>query len=314
MKKFSSVDEFLGFRDRILAEKEAEIGKPVIVVSADTGAQASGVNDIIRMLKRYIVENSLQTRVSLRITGCHGFCEMNPYVLVEPGGFFYPKLTMEDVPRVVQSAINGIVDEGLIYHDVRDHKNYPRQQDIPFFKKQMRLILSNNQKLDPIRIVDYIENGGYSALAKAAAKSDPEWIIGEVEASGLRGRGGAGFPTGKKWRLARAAGNGSGEKFIVCNADEGDPGAYMDRGVLEGNPHSIMEGLIIGGIAIGAKQGIIYVRAEYPLAIKHTLIAIRQAREMGLLGKNILGAGIDFDIDIVRGAGAFVCGDRKSVV
>ena len=314
MRRLNSVDEFVGFRQRILNEKKAQLGKPVIVVSADTGAQASGVNDIIRLIKRYIVEHSLQTEVSLRVTGCHGFCEMNPYVVVEPAGFFCPRLKAEDVPRLVQAAVSGVVDESLAYKDAHDGKTYPYQHDIPFFRKQMRLVLASNQKLDPIRILDYIENGGYGALEKILTNPDPNWIISEVKTSGLRGRGGAGFPTGKKWELARAAGNGKGNKYIVCNADEGDPGAYMDRGVLEGNPHSILEGLMIAGIAIGASQGIVYVRAEYPLAIKHVLIAIRQARELGLLGTDICGTGINFDVDIVRGAGAFVCGEETALI
>ncbi len=314
MRKFSTVEEFRDFRRRIVSEREAQQDKPTIVISADTGGQASGINDIIRLIKRYILERNLQERIALRITGCHGFCEMNPYVLVEPGGHFYPKLKPEDVPRVVEAAVGGFVDEGLIYKDWREQKSYPCQGDIPFFKKQTRVILAENQKLDPIRILNYIGQGGYAAAEKVLSNPDPEWIISEIKKSGLRGRGGAGFPTGQKWELARASGNGHEQKYVICNADEGDPGAYMDRGVLEGNPHAIIEGMLIAGIAIGATQGIIYVRAEYPLAIKHTLIALRQARDAGLLGKNILGTGIDFDIDIVRGAGAFVCGEETALI
>jgi len=314
VRKLSTVEEFRDFRQRIVSEREAQQDKPTIVISADTGGQASGINDIIRLIKRYILERSLQERVALRITGCHGFCEMNPYVLVEPGGHFYPKLKTKDVPRVVEAAVGGFVDEGLIYKDPREQKSYPCQGDIPFFKKQTRTILGENQRLDPIRILNYIEQGGYTAAEKVLTNPDPEWIISEIKKSGLRGRGGAGFPTGKKWELARASGNGQEQKYVVCNADEGDPGAYMDRGVLEGNPHAIIEGMLIAGIAIGATQGIIYVRGEYPLAIKHTLIALRQARDGGLLGQNILGTGIDFDINIVRGAGAFVCGEETALI
>ncbi|UCG61632.1 MAG: FAD-dependent oxidoreductase [Candidatus Zixiibacteriota bacterium] len=314
MRKLSTVEELHGFRLRIMGEGKARQDKPTLVISADTGAQASGVNDIIRVAKRYILERSLQERVTLRITGCHGFCEMNPYILVEPGGHFYPKLEMGDIPRVVEAAVGDFVDEGLIYKDSRELKSYHYRDDIPFFKKQMRTILGINQKLDPIRILNYFEQGGYAATEKVLSDPDPEWIISEISKSGLRGRGGAGFPTGKKWGLARASGNDCGQKYIICNADEGDPGAYMDRGVLEGNPHAIIEGMIIGGIAIGATQGIVYVRGEYPLAIKHTLIAIRQARDLGLLGKNIINTGIDFDISIVRGAGAFVCGEETALI
>ncbi|MDD5426561.1 MAG: FAD-dependent oxidoreductase [candidate division Zixibacteria bacterium] len=313
MKKLSSVEEFINFCQRIKSDREAQSDKPTLVISADTGAQASGINDIIRIAKKYILDNSLQHRVSLRITGCHGFCEMNPYLVVMPGGHFYPRLKMADVPRIIESALNGEVVEELIYKDKKTGKAYYHYQDIPFFRKQMRTILSKNMKLDPIRILDYIENGGYEALQKVFKQNNPEKIIEEVKKSGIRGRGGAGFPTGKKWEYARAS-KTKKQKFIVCNADEGDPGAYMDRSVLEGNPHSIIEGMIIGGLAIGATEGIIYVRAEYPLAIKHSMIAIRQARDLGLLGRNILSTGIDFDINIVRGAGAFVCGEETALI
>ena len=314
MRKLSTVQEFHNFRQRIMSESKAQEGKPTLVISADTGGQASGVNDIIRLVKRYIVERNLQHRIALRITGCQGFCEMNPYLLVEPGGHFYPKLQAEHVPRVVEAAVGGFLDEDLIYKDPNKRKSYSCQTDIPFFKKQTRTILGENQKLDPIRILDYFQQGGYMGAQRVLTKPDPDWIIKEVKQSGLRGRGGAGFPTGRKWELARASGNGDEQKYVVCNADEGDPGAYMDRAVLEGNPHAIIEGMLIAGIAIGATRGIIYVRGEYPLAIKHALIALRQARDGGLLGRNILGTGIDFDIDIVRGAGAFVCGEETALI
>jgi NADH-quinone oxidoreductase subunit F len=239
---------------------------------------------------------------------------MDPFIMVEPGRQLYPQLKMEDVPRVIEAAVGGFVDESLIYKDPHDNKQYHTQEDIPFFRKQKRTVLGTNQMLDPIRIFNYIEQNGYAATEKVLSRTDPEWIIEEVKKSGLRGRGGAGFPTGKKWELARASGNGAEQKFIVCNADEGDPGAYMDRSLLEGNPHAIIEGLLIGGIAIGATKGFIYVRSEYPLAIKHSVIALRQARDLGLLGKNILGTGEDFDIEIVRGAGAFVCGEETALI
>lgn len=313
MRKLSSIQEFVDFRKRILSDKEAEPVKPTLVISNDTGAQASGSNDIIRMAKRYILERSMQYKIALRITGCVGFCEMNPYIIVEPGFNFYPRLKMEDVPRIVEAAVGCYVVQDLIYKD-QEGKSIHNQDDIPFFKKQIRKVLGNNQKLDPIRMFDALENCGYAALEKVLIMNDPEWIISEVQKSGIRGRGGAGFPTGKKWELARASGNGSGQKFVVCNADEGDPGAYMDRGLLEGNPHAIIEGMMIAGIAIGATQGIVYVRDEYPMAIKHSLIAIQHARDLGILGKNVFDTGIDFDIEIVRGAGAFVCGEETALI
>ena len=314
MRKLTTVEELAEYRNRILAERDYEYQKPTLVVCAGTGGQASGANDVIRKIKRYILDQFLQEKVDLRITGCQGFCEMDPFIVVQPGKHLYPKLKMEDVPRVIQAAIGGYVDEDLIYKDSKELRPCHSQTDIDFFKKQTRTILGTNEKLDPIRIIDYIEQDGYAAAQKVLANPDPEWLVNEVKASGLRGRGGAGFPTGKKWELARAQGNGKRQKYIVCNADEGDPGAYMDRSLLEGNPHAIIEGMLIAGIAIGATEGIVYVRSEYPLAIKHTLIAIRQARDLGLLGKNILGTGIDFDIDIVRGAGAFVCGEETALI
>jgi len=314
MKKLSSVNEIIGFRHRILEEKKVQYDKPTLVVSAGTCGQASGANDVIRVIKRYILERNLHEKIGLRITGCQGFCEIEPFILVEPGGNLYPKLGMEDVPRVIDGAVGNYVVEELIYRDPREQKVYHSQNDIPFFKKQTRTVLGNNEKIDPIRILDYIEQGGYAAFEKVLTKLDPDWIIKEVQKSGIRGRGGAGFPTGKKWEFARASGKKNEQKYIVCNADEGDPGAYMDRSLLEGNPHSIIEGMFVAGCAIGATRGIVYARGEYPLAIKHTLIALRQARDLGILGKNILNTGIDFDIEIVRGAGAFVCGEETALI
>ena len=314
MRKLISLDELIGFRERVASKEEPEAETPALVVCAGTGGQASGSNDILRIIKRHILQENLGDKIELRITGCQGFCEMDPFILVEPWLHLYPRLRMEDVPRVIKAALEGQVDEDLIYKEPQVGTTFHSQSDIPFFKKQTRTILGNNQMLDPIRIFNYVERSGYAALEKVLTKSDPDWIVEEVKTSGLRGRGGAGFPTGRKWELARASGNEGQPKYLVCNCDEGDPGAYMDRSLLEGNPHAIVEGMLIAGIAIGAEQGIIYVRSEYPLAIKHTLIALRQARELGLLGEDILGTGINFDIEIVRGAGAFVCGEETALI
>ncbi len=314
MLKLSTVEDFGDFRQRILGDRESELEKPTLIISAGTCGQASGANDILRVTKRYILERGLQEKVALRVTGCQGFCEMDPLILVEPGEHPYTKLKMEDVPRVVEAAIGGYVDEDLVYREPRENKVCRIQDEIPFFKKQTRVILGKNQMLDPIRLLSYIEQGGYAAIAEILANPDPERIINEVKESNLRGRGGAGFPTGRKWELARASGNGHKQKYVICNADEGDPGAYMDRALLEGNPHAIIEGMLIAGIAIGATNGIIYARNEYPLAIKHALIALRQARDTGILGQNILRTGINFDIQIVRGAGAFVCGEETALI
>ncbi len=314
MRRLTSLDELVGFRTRVASAKLIKAETPTLVVSGGTCGQASGANDIMRIVKRCILERDLGDRISLRITGCHGFCQVEPFILVEPGQHLYPNLKMEDVPRVIDAALNGHVETELIYTEPDTGTKYDCQDEIPFFKKQTRTILGTNQKLDPIRIFNFVERDGYAALEKALTKADPGWIIDEVKASGIRGRGGAGFPTGRKWEFARASGQPGQPKFVVCNCDEGDPGAYMDRSLLEGNPHSILEGMMIAGFAIGANHGIIYVRGEYPLAIKHTMIAIRQARELGLLGADILGTGFDFDIEIVRGAGAFVCGEETALI
>ena len=312
MARVSSVEDFIDFRQLILDEPEED--KPCIVISAGTCGQASGANDIMRITKRHILEHNLHDEISLRITGCLGFCEIEPFILVEPGNTIYPKTKMDDVPRIIDASIEGNIIEEMVYRENGRQKRYYSLQEIPFFRNQTRTILGRNQKLDPIRILNYLRAGGYAAFEKVISNPDPEWIINEITKAGLRGRGGAGFPAGKKWEFARRSGNGSTKKFVVCNADEGDPGAYMDRSLLEGCPHAIIEGMIIAGIAIGAGQGYIYVRREYPLAIKHALIALRQARDMGILGKGIMGTNIDFDIEIIRGAGAFVCGEETALI
>ncbi|MCK9230362.1 MAG: FAD-dependent oxidoreductase [Syntrophales bacterium] len=312
MKAFQSVSEFRAYRTAIMAGRNSE--KPCIVICGGTGGQASGSNDLIRILKRQILEENLHDKLSLRITGCLGFCEMDPFIIVEPGYNLYPKLTMEDVPRIVDAAVKGEVVEELLYREPGSTIKRFSEKEIPFFQGQTRLILGQNQNLDPIRIHDYLKMGGYAALEKVLGNPDTEWIVDEILKSGLRGRGGAGFLTGRKWELARNVNFGRGPKYIICNADEGDPGAYMDRSMLEGNPHAIIEGITIAALAIGAGEGIIYVRTEYPLAIKHAAIALRDARRLGLLGENILGRGIDFDIRIFHGAGAFVCGEETALI
>jgi NADH:ubiquinone oxidoreductase subunit F (NADH-binding)/NAD-dependent dihydropyrimidine dehydrogenase PreA subunit/(2Fe-2S) ferredoxin len=238
---------------------------------------------------------------------------MEPSILIEPRGTFYPRVDVNDVPKIIDATSKGVVVENLLFSDADTGKTIERQGELPFYRKQVRTILSSIEKVDPIRIFNYIENGGYSALLKVLGIGKPEWVVAEVEASKLRGRGGAGFPTGLKWKMLSEQSSRNG-KYLVCNADEGDPGAYMDRSVLEGNPHSIIEGMIIGACATGATEGIIYVRNEYPLAIKHLLIALRQARDLGLLGDDILGTGVSFDIKLVKGAGAFVCGEETALM
>ena len=315
MENLKSIEGLRTLRSRLLADRglNEELGIPTIIVTAGTCGQASGANDLIRVTKRELLERELSGRINLRITGCNGYCEMEPLVLVEPFGYFYPKITLNQITRIIEETANGSVAEELLIKDPESGKPIEKQSDIPYFNKQVRTLLGQNEKVDPIRVYNYIENGGYSALNKVLEQGNPTWVVDEIKRSGLRGRGGAGFPTGLKWQLLAEQKNGRG-KFIVCNADEGDPGAYMDRSLLEGNPHSIIEGMLIGAYGTGATEGVIYARNEYPLAIKHVVIALRQARELGLLGNDILGTGFSFDIEIVRGAGAFVCGEETALM
>ncbi len=311
MDRLKSIGAFNALQARLVADRDPK--KPTIVISAGTCGQASGANDLIRIVKREFLYRGLSDKLNLRVTGCHGYCQMEPSVLIEPRGTFYPRVMPDDMPRIVDAAAQGEVIERLLYIDPGTDKPVEKQNDLPFFRNQRRTILARNERIDPIRIYNYIETGGYGALAKALLKGDPDWVLAEVKASGLRGRGGAGFPTGLKWEFLRRQPDGRG-RILVCNADEGDPGAYMDRSVLEGNPHSILEGMVIGAFATGATEGVIYARNEYPLAIKHLIIALRQARESGLLGQDILGTGFSFDISLVRGAGAFVCGEETALM
>ncbi|MCK4757348.1 MAG: NADH-quinone oxidoreductase subunit NuoF [Thermoplasmata archaeon] len=286
--------------------------KPVIILCGGTGCVASKCHDLIDAFKEELASQGLEDKVSIRITGCHGFCEKGPLVVIHPEKVFYPMAKPKDVPRMVTETVLGkkVIDE-LLYIDPGTGEKVIHEYDVPFYKKQDRVIFADNGEIDPRSIDDYITLEGYSSLVKAFDMSSEE-IIEEVTKSGLKGRGGAGFPTGVKWGFARKA---EGEqKYLICNADEGDPGAYMDRSVLEGNPHSVIEGMIIGAYAIGASQGIAYVRSEYPLAVDNLDIAIKQARESGFLGENILGSGFDFDLKIYKGAGAFVCGEETALI
>jgi NADH-quinone oxidoreductase subunit F len=311
MQRLRSTDDLLVLRGRLGDDVGSE--RPRFVVCAGTACQASGANDLIRAAKKHILQEDLHDKIALRITGCHGFCEMGPFVLIEPQNAFYTQVTMGDVSRIIDAALAGEYIEELLYQDPVTGQVYRNRDEIPFFKHQQRTILGSNQMIDPIRAYDYIAHDGYVALDEVLDRGEPAWVLDEVKRSGLRGRGGAGFPTGLKWELLSRQ-PGDGGKFLVCNADEGDPGAYMDRSILEGNPHSILEGMVIGAYATGATEGIVYVRAEYPLAIKHLTIALRQARDLGLLGQDILGTGFDFDISVVRGAGAFVCGEETALI
>jgi len=249
----------------------------------------------------------------LKRTGCHGFCQRGPLVVVEPEGLFHCEVRPEDVAELVNSLRPGQRPlERLFYREPGTNRPIPHYRDIPFYRHQQRLVLRHCGHIDPEDIEDYLAAGGYQALRRALLEMGPEEVIDWVHRSGLRGLGGAGFPAGQKWEASRRA--PGPEKYVVCNADEGDPGAFQDRSVMEGDPHSVLEGMAIAGYAIGARQGFIYVRAEYPLAVKRLRIAVAQLRERGLLGRDILGSGFQFDIEIFQGAGAFICGESTALV
>jgi NADH:ubiquinone oxidoreductase subunit F (NADH-binding)/(2Fe-2S) ferredoxin/NAD-dependent dihydropyrimidine dehydrogenase PreA subunit len=264
-------------------------------------------------LEASIAKHRLGKKVGLRRTGCHGFCEHGPLVILSPEGICYEKVKPEDVPEIIQkTVINQEVIERLLYVDPETGERIEQESEIPFYKRQTRTLLAGNKLVDCTQIDDYIALGGYEALVKVLTTMSPEDVITEVKNAGLRGRGGAGFPTGIKWELCQKEPGDT--KYVICNADEGDPGAYMDRSVLEGNPHSVLEGMIIGAFAMGANEGHVYVRLEYPLAVENLGIAIELARERGLLGADILGTGFDFDVKICRGSGAFVCGEETALI
>ena len=287
--------------------------KPVLVISAGTCGVARGAEELIRVAREYQAQKSLKDQFDIKITGCHGLCESEPNVLVKREGkkIFYQKLKPESIREIIDKTVlrSEIIERFLVRED---GKSYVDIDEVPFYRKQKRLVLGNNIHIDPTRIEDYIGLGGYQTLKKVIPGMKPAEVVAQIKASGLRGRGGAGFPAGKKWELTAQA--KSDIKYVVCNADEGDPGAYMDRSLLEGNPHLVLEGMIIGAYAVGATEGVIYVRNEYPLAVKNVGIALEQARHNGFLGPSILGRKFSFDIKLVRGAGAFVCGEETALI
>ncbi len=284
-----------------------------VLICGGTGCKSAGSKEVQLAFSRAIEAKGLSDEVMVVETGCHGFCEHGPLVIVYPEGTFYCQVKAEDVEEIVESHLfKGRIVERLLYHEPLTHESIPNYSEINFYKKQHRLVLENCGAINPEQIEEYIAVGGYEALAKAVTTMSPEDVIEEVKKSGLRGRGGGGFPTGMKWQFAKAS--VSDKKYVICNADEGDPGAFMDRSVLEGDPHKILEGMAVCGYAIGADEGYIYVRAEYPLAIKRLRIAIEQAEAMGLLGENIFGSGFSFKLHIKEGAGAFVCGEETALM
>jgi NADH-quinone oxidoreductase subunit F len=310
-KRVESVAELEKLRQSIVDKKDPS--RTCVSVCGGTACRAAGAEAVVDAFVDEIERRELQVQVEMKETGCHGFCERGPLVVIEPKKIFYQQVKPEDVPEIIaETVLGGKVIERLLYVDPVTKEKITYEPDVPFYKKQTRTIFGANGAIDPTNIEDYLARGGYSALSKVLTGMEPQQIIEEVKKSGLRGRGGGGFPTGNKWQSCRDS--KADFKYVICNADEGDPGAYQDRSLLEGNPHSVLEGMIIGAYAIGSRRGYIYVRNEYPLAVRHARIAIEQAMDYGLLGENILGSGFDFRVTINKGGGAFVCGESSALM
>ncbi|MFC1858572.1 FAD-dependent oxidoreductase [Thermodesulfobacteriota bacterium] len=310
MEKLTSIGQLEWLRNKILAQMAKD---KTIVQVCMTGCRAYGSASVKDAIEEEVEKQGLSGLVEVRPTGCHGFCAKAPVIAIEPLGVQYQEVNPEDAVEIAAVTLkkNQLIDR-LAYKDPATGKSIYYRNQIPFYMKQEKRVLANCGRIDPTKIEHYIAAGGYKALVKALTKMTPEGIIEEVTDAKLRGRGGAGFPTGVKWKSAREA--EGRPKYLICNADEGDPGAFMDRAVLEGDPHSVLEGMLIGAYAIGADQGYIYVREEYPIAVDHFSIAIEQAYSLGLLGENILGTGFDFNIEVNKGAGAFVCGEATALM
>jgi NADH:ubiquinone oxidoreductase subunit F (NADH-binding)/(2Fe-2S) ferredoxin/Pyruvate/2-oxoacid:ferredoxin oxidoreductase delta subunit len=294
-------------------KKSRDGNKPCVTICAGTGCQATGAAEVVEKFKQEITDRHLEEKIDVRASGCHGFCERGPLVVIRPERICYMNVEVTDVSQVLtDTVLGGKVIDRLLYQDPLTKEKIIYEESIPFYKFQQRLVFGSNGEIDPTQIDDYIGVGGYQGLEKVLSEKTPEEVIEAIKQSGLRGRGGGGFPTGAKWESCRKA-KGK-EKFVICNADEGDPGAYMDRSLLEGNPHSVIEGMLIGAYAIGSEEGYVYVRNEYPLAVANLSRAIDQAKGYGLLGKNILGSGLTFTLKISRGGGAFVCGESTALM
>ena len=299
------------WREKILAAGDAS--RPRITVCGGTVCLALASGEVGAALEQALEQQGMHASVEMKTTGCPGLCDRGPLVTIYPQGIFYTKVKPEDCSEIISQTVkNGEIIEHLLYEDPLTGKKIIHITDVPFYKEQTRVLLKDSGLIDPYKIEDYIAVGGFRALEKALTEMTPEQIIAEIKRSGLRGRGGGGFPTGVKWELCRKAHGDT--KYIICNADEGNPGCFQDRGVIESNPHSLLEGMIIGAYAIGANEGFIYIRHEYPLVVKIIRQAILQARENNLLGENILGSGFNFDIEIQLGAGAYVCGEETALI
>jgi len=310
MTKLTSVVELEAYRAGLTAGDKT---RPCVTICGGTGCRANAGLQVAQMFRNMLKAKKLDEKVDVRTTGCHGFCERGPLVVLLPKGLLYISVRPNDVEEIIATSIEGDgTIERLAYKLPGAKERIFRESEIPFYAHQRRIVFANSGKIDPTNIDDYLAVGGYSSLAKALTTMEPDQIIDWIEKSCLRGRGGGGFPTGRKWRACR---NAEGyPKYIICNGDEGDPGAFMDRSIMEGNPQSILEGMAIGAYAIGSDQGYIYVRQEYPLAVENLRIAIKQAQEHQLLGQNILGTDFSFTVHISRGAGAFVCGESTALI
>ena len=311
MKKVKTPQELKSFQEEILNSRDPQ--KPCITICAGTGCLTYGSQKLVDNFRAEVEKQNLNEKIEVRASGCHGFCERGPLVVIHPQNILYQRVGLDDAEEIIkETVLNGQIIDRLLYIDPVTQEKILHEEEIPFYKRQMRLVFGMNGNIDPNSIEDYLAIGGYSALIKVLNGMAPEAIIEEIKTAGLRGRGGGGFSMGLKWETTRKA---TGlPKYIICNADEGDPGAYMDRSLLEGNPYSILEGMLIGAYAIGSNTGYIYVRNEYPLAVKNITIAVEKARNLGILGENILGSGFDFDVVIVRGGGAFVCGEETALI
>jgi NADH:ubiquinone oxidoreductase subunit F (NADH-binding)/(2Fe-2S) ferredoxin/Pyruvate/2-oxoacid:ferredoxin oxidoreductase delta subunit len=313
MKKLHTAGELEELRASILRRRKPE--KLCISICGGTGCHAYRSEAVAEALRSEIERQALSKQVELKVTGCHGFCARGPLVVLYPQKVFYQRVTPEDAPEIAtETVLQGNLIDRLLYIDPVSGERARSENEVPFYKGQRRPLFGNNGMIDPTNIEDYIAVGGYSAVSKALFDMEPMAIIDEIRQAGLRGRGGGGFPTARKWEACRSAPSSDRVRYVICNADEGDPGAYMDGSLLEGNPHSVIEGMIIGAYAIGSHDGYVYVRHEYPLAVANLGIALGQAREYSLLGENILGSGFDFDIKISRGGGAFICGESTALM
>ena len=313
MKRLRSVAELEKLRARVAGERDPD--RICIVTSVGTCGLARDAAGVAQAISRTLSDLGLNDTIDFKTTGCQGFCEIEPVVVIYPQRIVYQHVTPDDVMKIIsESVVGNKVIKKLLYTQLSTGEKVTHEQDIPFYSKQNRLLLDSNRLVDPHSIDDYIAIGGYSALSRILLEMQPEEVIEEVRRAGLRGRGGGGFPTARKWEACRNAPSDDGIRYVICNADEGDPGAYMDRSLVEGNPHSVIEGMIIGAYAIGSHYGYVYVRNEYPLAVANLGIALKQAREYGLLGEDILGSGFGFDIKISRGGGAFICGESTALM